>query len=97
MLKGEDRHKTGREACYTGGMPSYNLMKPEDRARLRQDREDELQAAVSGRWPRDLNDRMRWSVPTPENAARQCQSDIDYLNQVDRRVAEGDPSLTGWE
>jgi len=78
-------------------MAFYNLMRAGDRQRKRARREAELAAVREGRWPRDIDDQMRWSKGTPEYAARMCQADLDYLDDVERRIADGDPDLAGWE
>jgi len=92
-------------------MASYNLMRAADRARARADCQAEIDAVEAGQWPRDINDSMRWIhpptspyLPADENrriaaeyAARMCRAEIEYLDGVDRRIAEGDPDLAGWE
>lgn len=92
-------------------MASYNFSKAADRARCRADRQAEIDAVTAGTWPRDINDEYRWlNAPTnrylsakhnqeirAEYARKMCQAEIDYLDGVDRRVAEGDPDLAGWE
>lgn len=84
-------------------MPSYNLMKAEDRARLRADRQAEMEAVHAGRWPRDLNDYLRWihlpQIPHLSAAdsravqeayvARLCAEEIAYLDDLEQRIADG--------
>jgi len=64
-------------------MATYNLTKPEDRERLRADRQAELDAIEQGTWPRDLNEFMRWNPPPSFEprvwAARMCRADLAYL------------------
>ena len=88
-----------------------NAMKAQDRAEMRAARQAELDACLDGSWPRDINDQMRWlRAPTSpflsaranrrieqEHAARICQSEIDYLDGINQRIAAGDPDLHGWE
>lgn len=68
-------------------MPSYNLLRPEDRRQLRQEREAELAAIRGGTWPRDTEDWMRWNPPrsrTPsEHAERCCLTELRWLDHVD--------------
>lgn len=73
-------------------MSSYNLQKPEDRERYRQDHADELAAVESGTWPRDINDQMRWinGGGAPEYAAKMCQSAIDYIDGLEARIESGE-------
>jgi hypothetical protein len=72
-------------------MNSYNLGKAADRARYRQDRVDELAAIKAGVWPRDINDATRWIYdPSPEYAARMCQSAINYIDGLEVRIATGE-------
>ena len=78
-------------------MATYNLMKAKDRDRLRAERQAELHAIREGRWPRDTDDQMRWEPGTAEHAARMCQAEIAYLDDVERRIAAGAGSLAGWE
>jgi len=76
-------------------MSSYNLQKPADRARYRQDHADELAAVKTGKWPRDINDQMRWinGNGAPEYAARMCQSAIDYIDGLEARIKAGNAPL----
>lgn len=75
-------------------MSSYNLQRPEDRDRFRQDHAAELAATQDGTWPRDINDAMRWiNDNTPEYAARMCQSAIDYIDGLEERIKTGDVPL----
>jgi hypothetical protein len=76
-------------------MASYNLMKMADRARLRIDRSLELEAVMAGTWPRNIDDRMRWSKPTPELVAKMCEADIEYVDLLDEQIAAGEKP--GWE
>lgn len=64
-------------------MASYNFMKAGDRSRCRADRKAEIAAVREGRWPRDINDEMRWLYAHPHG--------------VGLRIVEGDVDLTGWE
>jgi len=84
-------------------MASYNLTKPEDREQYRKDHADELAACKDGSWPRDINDDMRW-IHANGNlkqrqayAARMCQSAIDYIDGLEKRIAEGDPEVSSFE
>jgi hypothetical protein len=90
-------------------MASYNLQKPSDRARYRADFQAELDAALDGTWPRDLNDQMRWAnLPTDrysqeetllkqrEYVARLCRAEIAYIDDLTQRVASG-VAPTGYE
>lgn len=84
-------------------MASYNLMKSEDRARMKAARLAEVAAIDAGRWPRDINDEMRWGGnrtfhDQAEKAAwarRMCNADLDYLDCLSARIADGE--LPGWE
>ena len=92
-------------------MSGWNLMKAADRARARQEFEAELKSCQSGTWPRNLNDRMRWgNLPQcpydlPEVArqkqqeyvTRMCLSGLVSLADLERRIAEGDPEVSGYE
>lgn len=82
-------------------MASYDLTKKADRERMRSAREAERQAVLAGTWPRDTNDLMRWDPPRGMDPARwageMCHNELNYLKEVDRRLAEGDPELEGWE
>lgn len=92
-------------------MACYNFTKRADRDRCRADRQAEVDAVREGRWPRSIDDSMRWLYP-PTNpylsathnqdiaaqyAAKMCQSEIDYLNGVEARIAQGDPDVANWE
>jgi hypothetical protein len=84
-------------------MASYNLQKPADRARYRADHQAELDAALDGSWPRNLNDQMRWAnLPHcpydgseatlrkhREYVAKQCRAEIAYIDDLERRVVSG--------
>jgi len=78
-------------------MASYNLMKRADRARLRADRQGELDAIKAGLWPRDLNDAMRWGLGRADaDHARKCITvELEYLDGVGARIDAGE--LVGWE
>lgn len=83
-------------------MSSYNLTKPEDRTRFRQDHAAELAAVEAGTWPRDINDAFRWihgSPPehTAQYAARMCRSAIEYIDDLEARIAAGDPEVASYE
>lgn len=91
-------------------MAFYNLSKRADRDQMRADRRAELAAVESGEWPRDINDQFRWTpkgnvylsakenrLMTLEHVKKCCQMEIDYCDGVDKRVAENDPDLVGWE
>ena len=71
-------------------MAFYDLRKAEDRERMRQERQAELTAINEGRWPRDINDSMRWNpgygyTHKPEKwAAKMCKADIEYLGLKDK-------------
>lgn len=92
-------------------MSSYNFARRADRDRCRADRQAEIDAVVEGRWPRNLDDEYRW-LNAPVNpylsaahnakiradyARSMCEAEINYLNDVDARIAAGDESLAGWE
>ena len=79
-------------------MSAYNLQLPDHRAQLRADRQAELDAIREGRWPRDINDALRWSPPnvwivngqiravtSSEWAAHMCQIDIRYCDTYEMR------------
>ena len=74
-----------------------NLMRKRYRKALREDYESDLQAVQDGLWPRDLHDRMKYSDPSPRFATRMCLAGIAYLDDVERRLQEGDPNIVGWE
>ena len=79
-------------------MSSYNLQKPEDRNRYRQDHAAELVATQDGTWPRDINDAMRWiNGNTPEYAARMCKSAIEYIDGLEIRIEAGEVEGLGYE
>jgi len=83
-------------------MAFYNLQKKLDRDRLRQERTAELNAVKNGTWPRNPNDQLRWSTPRsfPKDkwAQEMCIADLDYLDDLERRIATGnDPDLTSYE
>ena len=82
-------------------MSSYNMLKKADRHRELQERKDELLAVQEGRWPRNLDDTYRWSPQRSytgsEWAARVCTSQIAYLEDLEKRIAAGDPDLDGYE
>ena len=92
-------------------MPSYNLQNAASRAQYRAGYEAELAAAQDGTWPRDLNDQMRWqNLPKmpydpPEvvqaahraYVARICKQELDYLDDLERRIRAGSPDLAGYE
>lgn len=78
-------------------MTFYNLQNPDDRARLRQDRQAELAAVKTQKWPRDINDQMRWiRDSSPEYAAQMCQAEIVYLDDLEVRIKAGDPNLKSY-
>lgn len=83
-------------------MASYNFMKREDRERCRKDRQEELDAVENKRWPRDINDTMRWlncpvSEAAAQYAAKMCRYEIKWLDDIEHRLSMNDPSLNGWE
>jgi hypothetical protein len=78
-------------------MATYNRMKAASRVQERADLQAEIDATTTGRWPRDLDDQMRWSEQTPEYAAKMCQGSLEYLDDLERRLAAGDETLKGWE
>ena len=57
----------------------------------------ELAALDAGSWPRDLDDLCRWMNPDPTRVRAILAADIRYLDDLDRRIAAGDPDLAGWE
>lgn len=83
-------------------MPSYNLTKRADRKQYRKDLQEELDAVEQKKWPRDLNDYMRWvHCPTGKDlvvhAGEMCRTMIESLNDIEMRLSTNDPSLEGWE
>ena len=82
-------------------MSGYNLMKPADRARYKADHQAELEAVQQGKWPRDLADSLRWvHYPTgqqAEYAGKMCRAGINYIEDLERRIAAGDPELAGYQ
>ena len=93
-------------------MSAYDLTKTADRARLRRDRQAEVAAVDAGRWPRDIDDRFRWNPSmylnpylssttaadvAAKHAKKMCAAEVAYLDDVERRLRDGDPSLAGWE
>jgi hypothetical protein len=82
-------------------MAFYNCTKRDSRQELRRDREAELAAVKTGQWPRDIADLMRWNAPrsytAAEWAAKMCQSELDYLDGLEQRIAAGDPHLAAYE
>ncbi len=81
----------------TSPMSSYNLTHAADRARYRVDHLDELEAIEQGRWPRDVDDALRWTRMDPEHAARMCRAAVDYIDGLERRIAAGEAGLDGFE
>jgi hypothetical protein len=78
-------------------MASYNLTRAADRQRYRQDHISELEAIQAGTWPRDVNDALRWTRMDPEHAARMCRMAVDYVDDLEARIASGDAGLEGFE
>ena len=86
-------------------MSAYNLMRRADRDRLRADRQAEIDAIDAGAWPRDTDDLLRWGASRSfhdhsEHAtlARDlCAATIAYLDDLQERIAAGDPDVKGWE
>ena len=84
-------------------MASYDLTQPCDRKHFRQDRVNELAAIRDGAWPRDVNDDMRWIHAHGDieqrraYAARMCQSAIDYVDDLERRIAAKDPDVASFQ
>jgi hypothetical protein len=78
-------------------MSFYNLGKPEDRQRYREDHAAELAAVENGTWPRDINDQMRWvhGRGSPAYAAEMCRRSIAYIDDLEQRIEAGDPDLVG--
>lgn len=79
-----------------------NLLKKDGREAERIDRQSELDACRQGSWPRDLNDEQRWTTPTnwhPKDwAAHMCKIQLQYLKDLEERIAANDPDLDGcWE
>ncbi len=78
-------------------MASYNLMKKTDRDHMLADRRAEIAAVDEGRWPRDINDEMRWGATRTfhdraEKAAyarRMCMADVTYLDGIPTRPPLG--------
>ena len=68
----------------------------DDRSRERKARMDELARIKSGEWPLSINEMMRWYYSGPDYAERMCVVGIDYLDNLEQRLAEGDPDLEGW-
>jgi len=84
-------------------MSAYNIQKKTDRDRLRRERQDELQAIQNGTWPRDSDEFHRWNIAgknlseAVKYARRMCAAELDYLDDLERRLRDGDKSLEGWE
>lgn len=92
-------------------MAFYDLREPRYRAQFKANHEAEKAAAENGTWPRDINDQMRWINlprmpydPAPvvlkahrEYVVRMCQSAIDYINDLERRILSGDNELAGYQ
>lgn len=76
-------------------MQGYNLMRRADRDRKRADDQDELVAIREGKWPRDIDDRMRWSTSDPSAVQAALEASIQYLDNIPDRIAAGE--LPGWE
>jgi len=70
-----------------------NLMKSADRAEARAKAQAELDAINEGRWPRDIDDEMRWV--NPRLAPTALSQEINYLGNVNARILAGE--LPGWE
>lgn len=86
-------------------MASYNFMKRADRDRCRKARRLEIASVGDKTWPRDRNDAMRWgatktfadSQERAEHAKAMCEAEVAYLDDLDRRIATGDPDLRGYQ
>jgi len=74
-----------------------NLQKKEDREKLRQACIEEIAAVRNGTWPRDINDYMRYVSSSPEQALKVSEAHLQYLEELDVRLANNDPELDGWE
>lgn len=92
-------------------MASYNLLKAADRKRRRAEVVAELAATQDGTWPRDSNDVMRY-VHLPQGSpysssdtlqkqreyvAKLCRQELEYLDDLERRIRAGDPDVEGYE
>lgn len=67
-------------------MTVYNLRTKEGRAKLRADRQAELDAIHAGKWPRDTADIVRWTPhhgSAVEWAEAMCRLDVEYCNARD--------------
>jgi len=91
-------------------MATYNMMKRADRDRKRTNRKAELAAVRDGTWPRTWDDQLRWFAnPTPfvgpqeaqkaaaEYVALMCQSELDYIDGLEDRIAQGTSHLENFE
>jgi hypothetical protein len=83
-------------------MAFYNLQKAADRVRYREAFQGELDAALDGSWPRDINDQTRWiDLPVDRYSqeetlrkqrayvARICKKQVDYIDDLEQRIAAG--------
>jgi hypothetical protein len=82
-------------------MTCYNMQRKVDRERLRLDRTSELEAIKRGEWPRDIDDTLRWKprrgVEPVQHAEAMCRLDLEYLDDLDQRIRNGDADVTGHE
>lgn len=78
-------------------MSSYNLEKVADRDRIRKERAEELLAVQEGRWPRDIDDLLRWSRRDALYAGHMCKIEIAYIDDLEKRIARGDSDLWFFE
>ena len=86
-------------------MAFYNLMRREDRDRLRADRVAEIAAIDSGEWPRSVDDSLRWGssryfvdgAERAEYARAMCVAEVEYLDALQKRVEAGDKDVIWWE
>ena len=83
-------------------MACYNRMKAESREQEIKDRTAEVASIDAGKWPRDIDDDMRWGVNKTFHdvaekamyARRLCVSELAYLKGLTARTKAGE--LPGW-
>ena len=71
-------------------MSFYDIRLREDRDRLRKERQDEITALETGKWPRDTDDILRWSRTDKKYVKRICLAEIIYLDIIEGRVKYGE-------
>lgn len=84
-------------------MAYYNRTKAESRKQEIADLKAEIAAIDTGKWPRDIDDNMRWGPnKTFHDMAEKakyvrdlCVKEVGYLEGIPARIAAGE--LSGWE